>query len=79
MLGGKLYVMGGQRYSPEREAWDTLDKTIVYDPATDLWTPRAPIPSPRSGIVASNVLLNGKARIEVVGGIAPGNNIQYIP
>ena len=47
--------------------------------ATDAWTRRAPLPTPRSGIAASTVLLDGKPRIEVVGGIAPGNNVQYIP
>lgn len=55
---------------------ETLDVTIVYDPATDAWTRRAPLPTPHSGIAASTVLPDGKARIEVVGGIAPGNNVQ---
>jgi len=79
VLGGKLYVMGGQRYNAERDAYDTLDKIIVYDPTTNLWTTRASMPSPRFDISGSTVKLNGQARIEVVGGNAPGNNIQYIP
>lgn len=79
VLGGKLYVMGGMRWSAAGDRMETLDVTIVYDPATDAWTRRAPLPTPRSGIAASTVLLDGKPRIEVVGGIAPGNNLQYIP
>jgi N-acetylneuraminic acid mutarotase len=79
VLGGKLYVIGGTRYNATRDAMETLDITIVYDPATNLWTRRASMPSARTRIAASKVLLDGKARIEVVGGIAPGNNIQYTP
>jgi N-acetylneuraminic acid mutarotase len=79
VLGGKLYVIGGRRYNPERDAFDTLDKTIVYDPMTNLWTTRAPMPSPREDITGSTVRLNGQARIEVVGGSLPGNNLQYVP
>jgi N-acetylneuraminic acid mutarotase len=79
VLGGKLYVIGGTRYNAAREAMDTLDITIVYDPATNLWTRRASMPSPRTGIAATKVFLNGQPRIEVIGGYHPGNNLQYIP
>jgi N-acetylneuraminic acid mutarotase len=79
VLGTKLYVMGGTRYNATTDAFDTLAVTIVYDPTTDAWTLRARMPSPRTAIAATRVLLNGQARIEVVGGIAPGNNVQYIP
>jgi hypothetical protein len=51
----------------------------VYDPATDTWRGRAPMPTVRSGIGASRVVRDGQARIEVVGGTRPDNNIQYIP
>jgi N-acetylneuraminic acid mutarotase len=77
VLGSKLYVMGGLRFNGE--GLDILDITIVYDPVTDAWTRRASLPSPRYGISASKVLLNGKPRIELVGGAAPGNNLQYVP
>jgi N-acetylneuraminic acid mutarotase len=74
VLGGKLFLMGG--FGSEIGMVAT---TLAYDPATDAWTTRAPMPSARSGIAGSTVQLNGQSRIEVVGGIAPGNNIQYIP
>jgi hypothetical protein len=71
--------MGGLRLNTSREAWDTLAITIVYDPATDAWTRRAALPTPRAGIAATRVFLDGQARIEVLGGVSPGNNIQYVP
>lgn len=79
VLGGKLYVIGGRRYNADLQAGETLDKTIVYDPATDRWTPVATLPAPRTGLAATTVLLNGKPRIELVGGTVPGNNLQYTP
>ena len=79
VLDGKLYVMGGSRYNAKTETWETLDITIVYDPATDAWTRRASLPGPRTDLTASRVYLNGQPRIELVGGIAPGNNLQYVP
>jgi hypothetical protein len=79
VLGGKLYVIGGRRYNAARDEMETLDKTLAYDPATDLWTPVASLPAPRTGLAATTVLLNGKPRIELVGGTVPGNNLQYTP
>jgi hypothetical protein len=35
VLDGKLFVMGGRRYNAAQDAFETLDITIVYDPATD--------------------------------------------
>jgi N-acetylneuraminic acid mutarotase len=74
VLGNKLFLMGGTRSDI-----GTVAITLAYDPATNAWTTRAPMPSARTGIAGSTVQLNGQSRIEVVGGIAPGNNIQYIP
>jgi len=82
VLDNRLYVMGGYRHDPVRNFWQLLDKTIVYDPVTNLWTPRASLPSPRVGMAGTTVLLNGKPRIAVVGGWGPGlaaDNLQYIP
>jgi N-acetylneuraminic acid mutarotase len=74
VLGNKLFLMGGTRSDI-----GTVAITLAYDPATNAWTTRAPMPSARTGIAGSTMQLNGQSRIEVVGGIAPGNNIQYIP
>jgi N-acetylneuraminic acid mutarotase len=64
-FGAKLYVFG--------------TTTSVYDTATNAWTKLASPPSYRSGRSATRVVLNGKARIELVGGASPGNNLAFIP
>ena len=43
------------------------------------WTTAAPLPTVRYGVAAMRVFFDGRPRIEVVGGSAPGNNLQYIP
>jgi N-acetylneuraminic acid mutarotase len=64
--GAKLYVFGG-------------GKTLVYDPGGDTWTSRTP--GPYADYSASRVFLNGKPRIELVGGSAAEgtSNRQYLP
>ena len=49
---------------------DILDITTTYDPVTDAWTRRAFLPSPVYDASATKVLLNGKARIELIGGFS---------
>ncbi|MFL5449949.1 MAG: Kelch repeat-containing protein [Gemmatimonadales bacterium] len=65
-LGAKLYAFGPSA-------------TYAYDPATNAWTKLAAIPDYRAGMAASRVALNGRARVEVVGGPRPGNNKAFIP
>jgi N-acetylneuraminic acid mutarotase len=77
-LGGKLYVIGGMTETPEG-SWQAVRTTTVYDPATNTWTIKRPMPTARSGIRGSPVTVNGQGRIEVVGGRRPGNNLQYVP
>lgn len=77
-LGGKLYVIGGGSSSPDGSS--ILVRTVsIYDPTTDTWTNKAPLPAPRADLSASRVVVNGRARIELVGGLRPGNNLQYTP
>jgi N-acetylneuraminic acid mutarotase len=77
VAGGKLYVLGGFRADP---AGATLvPTTSVYDPMTNTWTHRARMPVLLSHFAAARVVVNGTARIEVVGGPAPGNNLQLTP
>jgi N-acetylneuraminic acid mutarotase len=79
VVGGRLYVIGGLRYNATKDAVDTLAITVRYDPATAIWTRLADLPGPRTGMAASRVYLDGKARIEVVGGSGTGTNLQYTP
>ncbi|HEX6433909.1 MAG TPA: hypothetical protein VFZ87_06690, partial [Gemmatimonadales bacterium] len=75
--GSLLYLIGGRQRTST--GWQTVRTTKVYHPTTDTWTTAAPMPTRREDITASKVFLNGKPRIEVVGGSPPGNNLQYIP
>ena len=77
-LGAKLYLMGGRGINSEGE-WETFRTMRVYHPITDTWSTVAPMPTARDGIAAARVFLDGRPRIEVVGGSLPGNNLQYIP
>jgi N-acetylneuraminic acid mutarotase len=73
-VAAKLYAIGGVRSSD----FTPVTTTSVYDPATDSWKDLAPAPR-SSGLAAGRVFVNGKPRIELVGGPRPGNNSQYIP
>lgn len=78
-LLGRLYVTGGRRVNPETGQLEDVRTTIAYNPTTDTWATKAPLPSGRMGSSASRVVLNGQVRLELVGGSRPGNNVQYIP
>jgi N-acetylneuraminic acid mutarotase len=80
-VAGKLYVIGGQQGTGD--GWEFVPTTSVYDPSTDTWSTKAPMPV-TSGAFYSDapgvkVFVNGLPRIELVGGWRPGNNVQYIP
>jgi N-acetylneuraminic acid mutarotase len=53
---------------------------LVFDPKAGSWTQAAapPVNADRRWTL-SRVVLNGQARLELVGGSRPGNNHQYIP
>ena len=77
-VAAKLYVIGGNGTLSDGSS-GTLRTVSIYDPATDSWTNKAPLPEPRFNLSASRVLVNGRARIQLVGGPRPGNNLQYTP
>lgn len=73
----RLFVIGGERLTSTGET--PLRRNIAYDPTTNTWITKAPMPTARVAVAATTVFVNGQARIEVVGGSLPGNNLQYIP
>lgn len=79
VAGGKLYVLGGSRENADGSITFGTKANSVYNPATDTWTNKAPMPSERSQVAASTVVVNGQPRIHVIGGARPGNNIAYLP
>ena len=60
MLNGKIYAIGGARVWPG-QAVSTVEE---YDPATDTWTTKAPMPTARRSLSTS--VVNGK--IYAIGG-----------
>jgi N-acetylneuraminic acid mutarotase len=79
VLGGKLYVIGGVAPPILAPEGPNFRQTDLYNPATNSWSVGAPLPTDRSSVAASKVFINGRSRIEVVGGSRPGNNLQYAP
>lgn len=62
VLDGKLYIFGGRtRNADGSEVDGTLDSVEMYDPATNAWTARAPMPTGRRTMVVGT--LNGRAQV----------------
>src|SRR5262249_61881892 len=66
-LGGKAYAVGGQHLDETSTNQAEVD---AYDPATDTWTPVAPLPIPTGHNHTSTFVLNG--RVVVAGGETNG-------
>lgn len=66
VANGILYVMGGEGNGGEGEGLQALSSVESYDPATNKWTSRAPLPVPLYGAAAA--VLDG---IIYVGGGGP--------
>ena len=64
VVDGKIYVVGGAFSGANADVAIFYDVNEVYDPATDTWTIKAPIPTPVTGY-ASAVVDN---KIYVIGG-----------
>lgn len=53
LVGGKIYVVGGfHEPFPKR---DPIDLTWVFDPATNHWDKRAPLPAPRGAMAVGAI------------------------
>jgi N-acetylneuraminic acid mutarotase len=48
-VGGQLYIIGGYTQSG-LSAWHPVATVHVYDPSTDTWSERAPMPTPRGAL-----------------------------
>jgi len=49
VVGGRLYVIGGYKQSG-LSVWHPVATVYAYDPATDAWTERAPMPTARGAL-----------------------------
>jgi N-acetylneuraminic acid mutarotase len=77
VVNGKIYVMGGVQYrdAPPPQTSFGLDVNEVYDPETDSWTTKTPIPTITSNPASATI--NNK--IYVIGGYQSDLNQIYDP
>src|SRR3712207_5514515 len=69
VINGRFYLVGGFDHTPGSSS--TLE---VYNPATNTWTPRAPIPTALHGAAGS--VIGG--RLYVVGGAGAGGLLNTV-
>jgi N-acetylneuraminic acid mutarotase len=69
--GGQLYAIGGRSFDIGTSTQTVLSTVESYDPASNTWSTRASLPSPRQGLAAG--VVNGI--IYVVGGTDAGGTI----
>jgi N-acetylneuraminic acid mutarotase len=75
-LQAKLYLVGCHDDLDGSGNWSML----VFDPKTNSWSEAPAPPKPANDRWAlSRVVVNGKPGLELVGGPAPGNNLQFRP
>jgi N-acetylneuraminic acid mutarotase len=77
-MNDKIYIFGGFVRPPSIIAWQPINRSWEYDPATDDWKELAPMPTPRGAGQA--VAVDGK--IYVIGGVRsnkPGDEGAPIP
>jgi N-acetylneuraminic acid mutarotase len=70
-LNGKIWVVGGQQNQDAAEIPQAALE--VYDPATDTWAAKTPLPFGRSHIAAATLVVNG--RIVTLGGEKTFNSV----
>ena len=70
-VAGKIYVIGGLEPLENGQGTRVSGRNEVYDPATDTWTSRSPMPTTRNHAFSGAV--NGK--IYVIGGRLGAGNI----
>jgi N-acetylneuraminic acid mutarotase len=77
-LGGKFYVIGGRLEAGFESAMTAVVE--VYDPATNQWSNRAPLPRPRGGlnaVVAHGYIhtLGGEGTDDTPTGVFPDHDV----
>jgi hypothetical protein len=81
VLRGRFYVLGHSNVQPG----DPQNIVEAYNPVTNTWATRAPMPTGRGDLAAGRVMLEGRSHILAVGGFdvegsTPGDvNEAYTP
>jgi len=73
VYNNKIYCIGGEEIFKDDSKAPLTNVNEVYDPVTDTWETKAPMPTPRSGLRAN--VVNGK--IYLIGGNDP--NVHFEP
>lgn len=73
---GNIYVFGGANSPSEALAHDYLDSTEMYDPETDTWSEKTPMPT---GKAFHEAVLGADNRIYILGGSEEGSASCPIP
>jgi N-acetylneuraminic acid mutarotase len=74
VIDGKIYLIGGKHYSSVTPNYNETNINEVYDPATDIWSVKNPMPTGAQGY-ASVVFEN---KIYVLGGSRQPNSVGNI-
>ena len=78
IMQARLYVFG--HYTADRSGGTGI---FSYEPLSDTWKSKPLLTTfgywDASRLAAERVFVNGKPRVEMIGGFRPGNNQQYIP
>jgi N-acetylneuraminic acid mutarotase len=73
VYNNKIYCIGGEEIYKDIDRAPLTNVNEVYDPGTDTWETKEPMPTPRSGLRAN--IVNGK--IYLIGGNDP--NVHFEP
>lgn len=73
-LGGRIYVLGGQRTDTGTVPGPATAAMQAYDPSTDSWSSAPPMPTARMGLVAA--VVNGK--LYAIGGSTDGYSTSAV-
>jgi N-acetylneuraminic acid mutarotase len=66
VIGKRMVVAGGSYWDGEKKYWS--DRTDLFDPETNTWSPGAPMPQPRSDAASATF----RGSVYVFGGVAGG-------
>jgi N-acetylneuraminic acid mutarotase len=69
MVGGRVYVAGGEAFGPDR----TFPQVEAYDPARDAWAPLPGLPTPRHGLAVQG---SGTTLYVIGGGPTAGLSVS---
>lgn len=68
VVNGKIYCMGGTRWLEYNQGADQLNTTEVYDPSSNTWTTKAPMPNPAgyvSAVIDNKIYVIGPRQTQV--------------